>query len=81
VLDDIHHRSARHRGGYAEHQDAVGRFQRTEQGVELNLGLLCALLLGGCASTVTAPEQYSGFLADNSRLPPATFPTGQPVMG
>jgi len=42
--------------------------------------LLCALLLGGCASKVTRPEQYSGFLPDYSRLQPATSPSGQPVM-
>jgi len=42
--------------------------------------LFCALLLAGCASKVTEPEQYSGFLADYSRLQPATSPTGQPVM-
>jgi len=39
-----------------------------------------ALLLAGCVSKVTEPEQYSGFLADYSRLQPATSPTGQPVM-
>jgi len=42
--------------------------------------LFSALLLGGCASKVTEPEQYSGFLADYSRLQPATSPTGQPVL-
>lgn len=42
--------------------------------------LLSALLLGGCVSQVTKPEQYSGFLDDYSRLQPATSPTGQPVM-
>lgn len=42
--------------------------------------LFSALLLGGCASEVTKPEQYSGFLPDYSRLQPATSPTGQPVM-
>jgi hypothetical protein len=42
--------------------------------------LFCALLLAGCASKVTEPEQYSGFLADYSRLQPATSPSGQPVM-
>jgi len=42
--------------------------------------LFSALLLGGCASKVTQPEQYSGFLPDYSRLQPATSPTGQPVM-
>ena len=42
--------------------------------------LFSALLLGGCASKVTQPEQYSGFLHDYSRLQPATSPTGQPVM-
>lgn len=42
--------------------------------------LLSALLLGGCASKVTKPEQYSGFLPDYSRLQQATSPTGQPVM-
>lgn len=42
--------------------------------------LFSALLLGGCASKVTEPEQYSGFLADYSQLQPATSPTGQPVL-
>ncbi|SFP85240.1 Protein of unknown function [Geopseudomonas sagittaria] len=42
--------------------------------------LFSALLLGGCASQVTKPEQYSGFLKDYSRLQPATSATGQPVM-
>ncbi|WPP46663.1 DUF3313 domain-containing protein [Pseudomonas sp. AN-1] len=42
--------------------------------------VLSALLLGGCASQVTKPEQYSGFLSDYSRLQPATSATGQPVM-
>lgn len=42
--------------------------------------LFSALLLGGCASKVTQPDQYSGFLKDYSRLQEATSPTGQPVM-
>jgi hypothetical protein len=42
--------------------------------------LFSALLLGGCASQVTKPEQYSGFLPSYSQLQPATSPTGQPVM-
>ncbi|MDX1723809.1 MAG: DUF3313 domain-containing protein [Pseudomonas sp.] len=42
--------------------------------------LFCALLLAGCASKVTEPEQYSGFLSDYSRLQPATSATGQPVL-
>jgi hypothetical protein len=42
--------------------------------------LFCALLLAGCASKVTEPAQYSGFLADYSQLQPATSATGQPVM-
>lgn len=49
-------------------------------GIAITGFLLSALLLGGCASQVTKPEQYSGFLADYSRLQPATSPTGQPVM-
>lgn len=42
--------------------------------------LFSALLLAGCASKVTEPEQYSGFLADYSQLQPATSATGQPVL-
>lgn len=42
--------------------------------------LFSALLLGGCASQVTKPEQYSGFLSSYSQLQEATSPTGQPVM-
>lgn len=42
--------------------------------------LFSALVLGGCASKVTQPEQYSGFLSSYSRLQEATSPTGQPVM-
>lgn len=42
--------------------------------------LFCAMLLAGCASKVTEPAQYSGFLADYSQLQPATSATGQPVL-
>lgn len=42
--------------------------------------LSSTLLIAGCASKVTTPDQYSGFLADYSQLQPATSPTGQPVM-
>lgn len=42
--------------------------------------LSSALLMSGCVSKVTQPDQYSGFLADYSKLQPAKSPTGQPVM-
>lgn len=42
--------------------------------------LLAGLLLAGCASQTTKPEQYSGFLGDYSQLKPATSASGAPVM-
>ncbi len=44
------------------------------------LGLATALLLSGCASDATRPEQYSGFLADYSKLQPAQSASGAPIM-
>lgn len=46
----------------------------------LSLGLAAGLLLAGCASQVTQPSQYSGFLSDYSQLQPATSASGVPVM-
>ena len=46
----------------------------------LSLGLVAGLLLTGCASKVTQPSQYSGYLADYSQLQPATSASGAPVM-
>ncbi|ELY2496504.1 DUF3313 domain-containing protein [Cronobacter muytjensii] len=43
-------------------------------------GLAALLLLAGCSSSVTKPEQYSGFLKDYSGLEKTTSATGQPVM-
>lgn len=39
-----------------------------------------SLLLAGCSSSTTKPEQYSGFLPDYSVLKPATSASGAPVM-
>lgn len=38
------------------------------------------LVLAGCASKVTKPEQYSGFLKDYSGLQETTSASGKPVM-
>ncbi|QKE65069.1 DUF3313 domain-containing protein [Aquipseudomonas campi] len=46
----------------------------------LSLGLTAGLLLAGCASQTTQPDQYSGFLGDYSQLQPATSASGAPVM-
>ncbi|UUY09379.1 DUF3313 domain-containing protein [Pseudomonas sp. J452] len=46
----------------------------------LSLGLTAGLLLAGCASKTTQPDQYSGFLGDYSQLQPATSASGAPVM-
>ncbi|ALB70621.1 DUF3313 domain-containing protein [Cronobacter muytjensii] len=43
-------------------------------------GLAALLLLAGCSSSVTKPEQYSGFLKDYSGLEKTTSATGKPVM-
>ncbi|MEX6501862.1 DUF3313 domain-containing protein [Pseudomonas zhanjiangensis] len=48
--------------------------------VPVALGLATALLLSGCASDSTRPEQYSGFLADYSALQPAQSASGAPIM-
>lgn len=41
---------------------------------------LSSLLLAGCSSGVTQPDEYSGFLKDYSRLKEARSPSGAPVM-
>lgn len=46
----------------------------------LSLGLGAGLLLAGCASQTTQPDQYSGFLGDYSKLQPATSASDAPVM-
>jgi hypothetical protein len=46
----------------------------------LSLVLSATLLLAGCASKTTTPEQYSGFLSDYSQLQPAQSASGAPVM-
>lgn len=46
----------------------------------LALGLTVTLLLAGCASETTQPEQYSGFLSDYSQLQPAQSASGVPVL-
>ncbi|EOC0209018.1 DUF3313 domain-containing protein [Cronobacter dublinensis] len=43
-------------------------------------GLAALLLLAGCSSSVTKPEQYSGFLKDYSGLEKVTSATGKPAM-
>ncbi len=47
--------------------------------VALAIGL-SSLLLAGCASNLSKPEDYSGFLKDYSRLKEAKSPSGAPVM-
>ncbi|MBW7983863.1 DUF3313 domain-containing protein [Enterobacillus tribolii] len=42
--------------------------------------LVGAVVLGGCTSHVTKPDQYSGFLGDYSGLSQATSPSGKPVL-
>lgn len=41
---------------------------------------LTSLLLVGCASSLTQPGEYSGFLKDYSKLKEARSPSGAPVM-
>jgi hypothetical protein len=41
---------------------------------------IAAVMLAGCASTITPPEDYSGFLKDYSRLKEDKSPTGVAVM-
>ncbi|MGH8435677.1 MAG: DUF3313 domain-containing protein [Pseudomonas sp.] len=43
-------------------------------------GFTASLLLAGCSSQTTEPEQYSGFLSDYSMLKPATSASGAPVL-
>lgn len=47
--------------------------------VALAVGLT-SLLLAGCASDLSKPEEYSGFLKDYSQLREAKSPSGAPVM-
>lgn len=48
----------------------------------LTLSALCLATFGmaGCSSTVTQPDEYSGFLQDYSRLKQAKSPSGVDVM-
>ncbi len=47
----------------------------------LNVAALAGMLaLSGCASKVTQPEQFSGFLKDYSGLQQTTSPSGKPVL-
>lgn len=46
----------------------------------LSIALSATLLLAGCASKTTTPDQYSGFLSDYSQLQPAQSASGVPVM-
>lgn len=47
----------------------------------VSVAILAGLLaLSGCASKVTAPEKYSGFLKDYSGLQETTSATGKPVL-
>lgn len=46
----------------------------------LSIALSATLLLAGCASKTTTPDQYSGFLSDYSQLQPAQSASGAPVM-
>ncbi|EME1982976.1 DUF3313 domain-containing protein, partial [Cronobacter sakazakii] len=41
-------------------------------------GVAALLLLAGCSSSTTKPEQYSGFLKDYSGLEKTTSSTGKP---
>lgn len=45
-----------------------------------SFALTSSLLLAGCSSSTTQPDQYSGFLPDYSILKPATSASGAPVM-
>jgi hypothetical protein len=46
------------------------------------ISTLCIATIGmvGCASEVTQPDEYSGFLSDYSRLKPAKSPSGVEVL-
>ena len=45
-----------------------------------SFALTTSLVLAGCSSSTTQPDQYSGFLPDYSILKPATSASGAPVM-
>lgn len=45
-----------------------------------SVAVSAGLLLAGCSSSTTQPDQYSGFLPDYSVLKPATSASGAPVM-
>lgn len=45
-----------------------------------SVAMTTSLLLAGCSSSTTQPDQYSGFLPDYSILKPATSASGAPVM-
>ena len=44
------------------------------------LTMSAGLALTGCASDITQPEQYSGFLGEYSQLQPTTSASGAPVL-
>jgi hypothetical protein len=50
--------------------------------LRLMISMLCIATIGmvGCASQVTQPDEYSGFLSDYSRLKPAKSPSGVEVL-
>lgn len=50
--------------------------------LRLMISTLCIATIGmvGCASEVTQPDEYSGFLSDYSRLKPAKSPWGVEVL-
>lgn len=50
--------------------------------LRLMISTLCIATIGmvGCASEVTQPDEYSGFLSDYSRLKPAKSPSGVEVL-
>ncbi|QCG67436.1 DUF3313 domain-containing protein [Pseudomonas veronii] len=50
--------------------------------LRLMISALCIATIGmvGCASQVTQPDEYSGFLSDYSRLKPAKSPSGVEVL-
>ncbi|AZF21647.1 DUF3313 domain-containing protein [Pseudomonas sp. R3-52-08] len=50
--------------------------------LRLMVSMLCIASIGmaGCASKVTQPDEYSGFLSDYSRLKEAKSPSGAEVM-
>jgi len=55
--------------------------QKMRTSLFVKASVLCAALaLAGCASKVTSPEKYSGFLKDYSGLQETTSSTGKTVM-